>query len=882
MLANLPEKRVSRTVVTPPSSTTKKDSVAPVSSGTPTRGSVTKPALQSSGKKGSSSPVINMGGGAKRNLRSTLDAEGKTVEPTKSQGSRKEKSVAENKEVKAHSKESGQDESSTTKAIIKNVEATTNGMDNKQPEPDVAKQAADGQIEDEPGKTKTFMTRLANNTKGIIKKIGRKIKGKKNKNKKANSTTETTNETDSFLEKGPETKVPVVIEAQEVLAVDKEEKVSCEENVSVVLEQKSENDSVDHAIEPVQRVETEDNVALESLNNQTKSSSNLTLVPEDKSKETLQVPEVSSPQISPTLSLPSNPSVLSSPMTSPTMPKRRVRKLNDCIARLTDKLQEKIGKPPSINIDPLPEPTPSPVVPVTVLNIPRITEKLPMENTHQPLVETPVPLDVPLNLSLRKDTAVQGQPSNLLQLAVELPNATVSSTADDCGVVDLSVKAKPKPMDGVTITELDRHTKPGSPSEPLQLLVKSPTVELPMKSPVISQSSASELQSRLNAKGDLVVPHVPKQNNYDVIKIPTFMPQKPLRGSTRRAKSSAVPSHGSNPVSSIQQTTDAERLSATTAIAKITELVADIVRNKKREAALKELAAVQTPTPSIPPVIVLPPVPDFKEAALPDTISTFQVPPVPPAPISTDLPLKETKKNSRKRSGKGKQANVVVNEIPAANENRIGDNQSTSDDLPLCEPMAITNTTVEEIKVLDITKTIEISNPPASSSPSKVEEPFPISCPEGENPLSLKTVHDPEKNNGDIEVLIPISVVNKKEVEIVAKKLTPTKNGPKSRKKVVKVDKMVEVAPLVAVTSVNDNSVKTTTRPRRSTVSQNIQKEEDLTQELIATPELPDSKDTTDAVTEPNDSVVIKSAKEIVAKVGKVKKKVNSFITDLS
>lgn len=868
MLANLPEKRVSRTVTTTPSKAASGAGTTPTAvtpakansqSGSSTLSSTSKklPSVTKTTNTPTSNPSAV--GATKRNLRSKLEGEAKAVASAtgavKAGNSKKGKvdkvevKVSDKSETKSNILDK-EDKEEVVLEPEREVRKRTNGKVEQQQD-----EAVDAEEPSElvapVGKRKTLLNRLASNTKGIIKKIGRKMKGKKVKGKQ-NPGLEDSKMAVPFLDEpaqGPLT-VPVVppeeaetvrkLEAAPVELVnkEKEEKPVLVKSASVAVEDvtKPEGQNSIPVVERELQNITEKVTGPEAIPSVTGADNNdreMKELPNKTTKSELPLPDLGSPQISPSLSVPSN---LSSPMTSPTMPKRRVRKLNDCIARLTDKLQEKMGKPfskaPSVEQV---SPTLQPVIvnPVAVIRVP----ELPLRKSLSPIAsppkqtvqynETPVPLDVPLNLSLKRDSSKSANASNLL-LATAVPKISETGFAEDCGVVDLSVKDKPKRPELL----FNKSTKP--------LAVEIPRV--PIVTSIIPEVVKSPMESVQNLKRlpeELIVPQAPKMGSYEVIKIPTYLPQKPLKGSRRSNKGKEAGNSSAATAAAVKT-----KSSTTSAIEKITELVADIVRNKKREAALKELAgstAIPQPLFNIGGGIFPTPVANVEVSRVEEVIvpTLVQLPLIPP-------PVLEVKKpTGRKRVGKTKvglekTAPIVVGPVIEAGspaETLVGETVKT---------------TLNCLKE-DSQKEIPIVIPEASKGsdivPEIIQTPIETTV-EGHKEAVVEPVITTEEVDIQTAEVNPGLVVPQ-EIKNVVKKPTKSKAAPKSKKAEVIVEPPESIIIPVEIVPT------TPSRSRRTNAATVEKKKKTVRFETM------DEEESSKAAQEPSKEVVQRPAKVV-------------------
>lgn len=740
----------------------------------------------------------------KRNLRSTLEAETKAGGATgsgKGIASKKGKvataTATDKREVKVPAKVAAAEKSESEK--IKDTEivpeppsnsleksdtksTATAAKQQQQQQSTKRKEDGDEAVVDS-GKKKTLMTRLASNTKGIIKKIGRKMKG--NKKKKDDSEAKNSSPV-PFLDEAAQDPRPVEEEKSvTIVEVGRPEAVVQEaaerEPVGDLTKPEAvENASVAVDNEELRQEEVNVNAAKEvtapvAICTETIAQNTLSIErsppaavqekqPDELNKSTLSLPDLFSPQISPSMSVPSNPSNLSSPMTSPTMQKRRVRKLNDCIARLTDKLQEKLAKP----LIAAPE-QPVDDSPVVIIDVPKPS----FAPRHRPETkveykELSLPLDVPLNLSLKKDFPATTS-SNLLQLAPE-PEIPVP-TVDDCGVVDLSFKDKSKnvklppiiPAHVVEMTIPRIVTKQSTPipevvansvcPEPTTMLRRpEELMKMPQNPPIADQPL-------VNAQGELIVPHVPKMGNYEVIKIPTYLPQKPTKASRRQNSKAAVASAAM------------KKSSTTSAIEKITEMVADIVRNKKREAARKAgLAAI----PLVLPVATIPEPVEVIRAVEP-------LPELPPIELQRTETAPST--SGRKRATKSKVQQIVPEVSKPQAESVELPVVSAKDDLAKTILPPVVNLTVPEV----VAQVVVIPDPEPESAPLIDDESLPVS--------TLKE--------------------NQQQITTLEKPPPKSKVQPKAKKKVVIVEPAEIIEPVQQLKEIVTSKPSTPSRSRR-------------------------------------------------------------------
>lgn len=769
---------------------------------------------------------------------------------------------------------------------IKSQQQSTNGKDaekegpseEKKEEPTTADEevtvdAVDSGVaeEEKNKKHETFMTRLASNTKGIIKKIGRKMKGGKKKGntkilpidehvveqeqvseEKSNSPAAPFLGGKEVAEDSAQTPKKVLVKdplqsmllGQQEVAESQQTKAAGNAGEPKKLDESGSKENASAAVERELRtnapITAAINIEVTTNNEKSCESSN-------KSKSTLSIPELFSPQISPSLSVPSNPSNLSSPMTSPTMAKRRVRKLNDCIARLTDKLQEKLAKPPvvamlspSTVVEPTPEPVSvpnvdrSPVLPPATLPVAIVVPKVSLTKAPlavvEKLKEPTVPLDVPLNLSLKKDVAPSPSASNLLKVVTGL--TIPAPVLHDCGVVDLSIRDKGRRGDSmqmphlpaleITIPRVASSSRPTILPDVAKMLPietqllplpRPPQSSLGLRNPSVEElrQLPLNLPPTVDVHGELIVPHVPKQmGNYEVIKIPTYSPQKQVKGSRRQQQANKVipaPQPPPEPVADL-----AKKSSATSAIEKITELVADIVRNKKREAALKELAAAAAvlPLPVLPPIVhpVVPAVVSLVEEK--DEGSEEKLP-------RTGEP-KKTMNGGRKRGAKGKAA-AIVEMIPVK-----------ADDAPVVKNVDESfrgkkslGLPVEKEKVVEVPLIISENIP---EMPLKAQELLMkvVETAQTDIPVAVqkKVVADTVpviQKDIVVEIPEPTPVADAKTSNLVTPITGKTKATPKGKKKVVIVEQVEIITSkekATEVVGINEN-LKTGRGRRKST-----------------------------------------------------------------
>lgn len=329
-----------------------------------------------------------------------------------------------------------------------------------------------------------------------------------------------------------------------------------------------------------------------------------------------------------------------------------------------------------------------------------------------------------------------------------------------------------------------------------------------MKMPMNLANMEQQPQNIFNANGELIVPHVPKLGNYEVIKIPTYLPQKPVKGSRRSSKAAAAGTATVTPLNSsgVSTVSATKKSNATSAIEKITELFADVVRNKKREAARKEraeAAAVHIPPLPPPPMMMLPsiPVPVIAVSAV------MPIPPLPlliPPPIALAIEVPQKKKNSgRKRGGKSRSIGSIF-EPPAAvfapDEQVQG---KTAEAISRPPPQQSTEKPILPIVPPEVT----VKVPEIVRDESVIDEvPVPVVLrPKVDIVVSADSVllaqekeHQNDKVNKRDNSPAP-TVVAAEEVKLTEKKPTKAKGGAaKGKKKVVIVEPEGELlAPLI-------------------------------------------------------------------------------------
>lgn len=439
MLANLPEKRISRNPTTSTSSPNSKPLKTPQKSST--KKNVPSQRIQTeSTATTSSSTAARM---PKRNLRSSLEAV--ATQKVKKAAPKKKSPVKEEKagcdKVKEKTSKVNKSDANTSPVQLQTrssaIQTKSPVASNVETLPPQKQSVKDDSSPTTKRKAQTLVKKITKKSKGLIRKIENTVEERKPIVSPPTALTVDTNGGNPFLDKGHTKDSSKTATTEKIPAPQETGKEELEQSSDKVKEDAKPPVEVNNVSVAAEAAKMAPIVVITTSEIVPKSP--IAIIPEkdsDEKKDLLAPVDIQSPQLSPSAMSFRSGSTMS-PMASPNAgARRRPRKLNDCIARLTDKLQEKLGIPFFTN------PVAEPVVlkAATSEDVIAVAKEVIEVEMAVPIIE-----DVPLNLSMKdqpKPILIDETPSVCEKEAEIIHPRSSTLFEGHCEVMDLSVKDK--------------------------------------------------------------------------------------------------------------------------------------------------------------------------------------------------------------------------------------------------------------------------------------------------------------------------------------------------------------------------------------------------------------------------------------------------------